>query len=140
MVYVLDRRWLRVAHEDEVPLAVHLFLRLTEMKPQRLRSIARQKQLSYSPLTRRTTTPNSMFKGHQFNVIEGCCRCDGSGGIYHTTLSTNIGGETSLERRRFEGIVKRRQARPRILWKPIEREKGGASVPNMFGCYNSTFF
>jgi len=40
------------------------------------------------------------------------------------TVSTNVGGETSLGRWRVEGIVKRRQTRPRILCKAIEREKG----------------
>ena len=50
------------------------------------------------------------------------------------TISTNVGGETSLERRRLEEIVKRCQARPRILLKPIDRERGEASgVPDMFG-------
>ncbi|KIJ90590.1 hypothetical protein K443DRAFT_539186 [Laccaria amethystina LaAM-08-1] len=55
------------------------------------------------------------------------------------THSTNIGGEISLGRRRLEGMVKRRRARPRILWKPIEREREEASeVPDIFGRCNST--
>ena len=38
VVYVVWRRWLRVVHEDQVPLAGHwhLQLLLTEMKPERL--------------------------------------------------------------------------------------------------------
>ena len=50
------------------------------------------------------------------------------------TLSTKVGGETSIGRWQLEGIVKGRRARPRILWKPIDREKREASgVPDMFG-------
>ena len=41
-------------------------------------------------------------------------------------LSTNVGGETSFGRRQLEGIVKRRQARARILLKLTDREKGGS--------------
>ena len=40
------------------------------------------------------------------------------------TLSTKVGGETSIGRRQLEGIVQRRQARPRVLWKLINREEG----------------
>ena len=47
------------------------------------------------------------------------------------TLSTNIGGETSFGRPQLEGIVKRHRARPRILWKPIEREKGGIEMKKL---------
>ena len=42
------------------------------------------------------------------------------------TLSTNLGGETSFGRRQLEGIVGRRQARPQILLKPIDRKKMGS--------------
>ena len=44
VVYVVWRRWLRVVHEDQVPLAGHwhLQLLLTEMKPERLRGKERQ--------------------------------------------------------------------------------------------------
>ena len=49
------------------------------------------------------------------------------------TLSTNVGGGTSLT------TCKRRQVRPRIWWKSIEWEKGGASgIPDIFHRSKST--
>ena len=62
------------------------------------------------------------LRRHRWSLL---VRCQLRNSSY--TISTNVGGETYFGGRQLEGIVKRRQARPRILWKPNDREKGDAS-------------